>query len=104
MCHRVDDVVDPELVAKGSHWDRIVGIVGVFPRVAHVAVEINGDHQIPPIVVNTAPVRRPFQPRDDLSSLRYTQVPQTRNGGTLSQIEEYVDKRIFRRDLNEETV
>ena len=66
MGHGVKHVVHAKFVSLCGHCDRIVGVVGMFPGVAHIHIEIDGDHQMSLIIVNPAPVLRAFHLGNDL--------------------------------------
>src|SRR5262245_20094185 len=84
--HRVDDVIDAETVRSRSHRRGVMRVVGVLPRVAHVAVVIQRDHESAAIVIDPAPVRRPFHAA--------VKVPLARNLRALIEIEQDVVQRV----------
>lgn len=65
MSHRVQDVVDAEAVGEAGHDFGILGHVGVFPGVADVLIEIDGDDEAAVGVVESAPVGRGILGLDD---------------------------------------
>ena len=56
--HRVDEVVDGEAIRERRHRLGIPRVVGVLPRIAHVHVEVDRDHQAAVFVEDAAPVRQ----------------------------------------------
>src|SRR5689334_13454020 len=86
MRHRVDDVVDAEPVRRRRHRRRVTWVVGVLPRVAHVAVVIQRDHEPAFVVIDAAPVRRALHAAIEM--------PLARNLRALVEIEENVEHRV----------
>ena len=55
MRHGIYQIVDAEPVCQGRHRFWIAGIIGMFPCVTHVHIEVDGDHEPPLVVVDTRP-------------------------------------------------
>src|SRR5262245_33122221 len=84
--HRVDDVVDAETVRRRGHRRGVMRVVGVLPRVAHVAVVIQRDHEPAAIVVVAGPVGR--------ACLASPGVPLAWNLRALVEVEQDVVQRV----------
>ena len=44
MSHRIDDVVHTQAIGERGHGARIIGVVRMLPGIAHIHIEIDGDH------------------------------------------------------------
>ena len=74
--------------------DEKARIVGVLPRVAHVAVVIHRDDEPAVVVVDAAPVRRPLHALPIEMTL-------ARNLRALVEAEQYVEQRVAVRDVDD---
>src|SRR5260370_7847232 len=57
MRHRIDKVVDAVVIRQRSHGLRVNRRVGIFPSVADIRIEVDGDDHAVPVVGDGAPGR-----------------------------------------------
>jgi hypothetical protein len=103
MGHGVKHVVHTKFVSLCGHCDWIVGIVGMLPGIAHIHIEIDGDHEMALIIVDPAPVLRAFHLRNGCAS-EASQVPIAWNLDASIQIKEAVHNGIAVGNLNDVTI